>query len=97
MAKFVCMHTFAPGQISREQAQEISTASQKDPTVKGERSFLNLTEGKVVCIWEGPNKQAIAAWFDKMKVPYDAIVQVELEGYRGKLTELTPTREHAMV
>jgi hypothetical protein len=97
MAKFMCTHTFAPGQMTREQAQQIAAASQKDPTVKGDRSFLNLTEGKVVCIWEAPNEQAIAAWFDKMKVPYDAILPVELEGYRGKLTELTPAPEHARV
>jgi hypothetical protein len=97
MPKYICTHTFAPGQITREQAQEISNASQKDPTVKGERSFLNLTAGKGVCIWEAPNERDLAAWFDRMKVPYDAIVPVELEGYRGKLTELTPTREHATV
>jgi hypothetical protein len=97
MAKYMCMHTFGPGQVTCEQAREISAASQKDPTVKGERSFLNLTEGKGVCIWEAPNEQALATWFDRMKVPYDAILSVELEGYQGKLTELTPSREHAMV
>lgn len=97
MAKFMCMHTFGPGQITREQAQQISAASQKDATVKGERSFLNLSEGKGVCIWEAPNERALSTWFDKMKVPYDAIVPVELEGYRGTLTELTPSREHATV
>ena len=97
MAKYMCMHTFTPGQITREQVQQIAAASQNDPTVKGERSFLNLTEGKGVCIWEAPNEQALATWFDKMKVPYDAILPVELEGYRGKLTELIPSKVHATV
>jgi hypothetical protein len=97
MAKFMCMHTFGLGQVTTEQAKQISAASQKDPTVKGERSFLNLSEGKGVCIWEAPNEQALAGWFDQMKVPYDAILPVELEGYRGKLTELTPSRSHATV
>ncbi len=97
MAKYLCYHTFGPGQVTCEQAEEISAASQKDPTVKGERSFLNLTEGKGVCIWEAPNEQALAAWFKRMKVPYDAILPVELEGYRGKLTELIPSKVHATV
>jgi hypothetical protein len=97
MTKYLCYHTFGPGQITCEQAKEISEASQKDPTVKGERSFLNLSEGKAVCIWEAPNEQALARWFDKMKVPYEAILPVELEGYRGKLTELIPSKVHATV
>jgi len=97
MAKFMCMHTVPPGQITREQADQIAEASQKDPTVKGYRSFLNLTEGKLVCVWEAPDAHVIAAWFDKMKVPYDAIIPVELEGEHGKLTELTTTQEHARV
>jgi len=97
MPKFMCMHTFARGQMTREQVDQISAASQNDPVVRGERSFLNLTEGKAVCIWEAPDEHALAMWFDRMKVPYDAILLVELEGYRGKITELTPSKVHATV
>jgi hypothetical protein len=97
MSKYLCTHTFAPGQFTREQVQEIATASQNDPTVRGERSFLNLSDGKAVCIWEAPNEQALATWFSKMKLPYDAILPVEIEGYRGKLTELIPSTVHAVV
>ncbi len=97
MVKYMCLHTFGPGQITRDQVEEIAAASQKDPTVKGERSFLNLTEGKAICIWEAPDEQALAGWFDRMKVPYDAILPVEIEGYQGKLTELTLSGAHAMV
>ena len=95
MAKFMCTHTLPPGQMTREQVDQIAAESQKDPTVKGYRSFLNLSQGKAVCIWEAPNERAVAAWFDKMDVPYDSILSVELEGYQGKVTELTPAREHA--
>lgn len=97
MPKFMCTHSFAAGQMTREQAQQIASASQKDPMVKGERSFLNLTEGKVVCVWESPNRQALATWFNKMKVPYDDIVLIELEGHRGKLTELSRGKQPATV
>ncbi len=97
MAKFMCVHTFTPGQMTREQVDQIAAASQKDPTVKGYRSFLNLTEGKIFCVFEAPDDRALAAWFGNMKIPYDAILPLELEGYQGKITELAQPREHARV
>jgi len=32
---------------------------------------------------EAPNKEALASWFTKMKMPCDYITPVELEGERG--------------
>ena len=32
-----------------------------------------------------PDKQSLAAWFAKMKVPCDNITPVELEGERGNV------------
>ena len=32
------------------------------------RSFVNLSEGKAVCFLEAPDKEAVAAWFEKMKM-----------------------------
>jgi hypothetical protein len=55
--------------------------------VRPYRSFLNLSEGKVVCIMEAPDKQALAAWFQKMKMPCDYITPVELEGEHGVVKE----------
>ncbi len=56
--------------------------------MRGYRSFVNLSEGKAVCIMETPNKEALAAWFQKMGMPYDSITRVELEGDQGVIEEV---------
>jgi hypothetical protein len=85
MAKFMCTHTIPPGAFSAAQLNQFAQAAQQDPTVKGYRSFANLAEGKAVCVMEAPTKEAVAAWFTKMKMPYDSITKVELEGDRGNI------------
>jgi len=85
MAKFMCTHTIPPGKFSADQIRQFAQAAQQDPTVKGYRSFANLAEGKAVCVMEGPSKDAIAAWFTKMGMPFDSITKVELEGDRGSI------------
>jgi hypothetical protein len=81
MAKFMCTHTVKG--ITRDQYCQVAAASQQDPTVKGLQSFANLTEGKIYCVWQAPQPEAIAAWFKKMNVPFDTIIQIELEGAGG--------------
>jgi len=88
MPKFMGIHTLPPGGFTHEQLNQLAQAAQQDPTVKGYRSFSNLSEGKGVCIFEAPNKEALAAWFEKMKLPYDSITRVELEGDRGVIEEV---------
>src|SRR5437016_4953696 len=85
MAKFMCTHTIPPGKFTTDQLRQFAQAAQKDPTVKGYRSFANLAEGKAVCIMEAPGKDAVAAWFAKMGMPFDSITKVELEGDRGNI------------
>jgi heme-degrading monooxygenase HmoA len=85
MAKFMCTHTVPPGAFSAEQIRQFAQAAQSDPTVKGYRSFANLAEGKAVCVMEAQSKDAVAAWFKKMNMPYDSITKVELEGDRGNI------------
>jgi hypothetical protein len=46
-------------------------------------SRAKLSDGKILCVMEAPNTQALAAWFEKTKVPCDGITAVELEGERG--------------
>jgi hypothetical protein len=81
MAKFVCTHTMKG--VTRDQFSQVVAASQQDPTVKGLQSFANLTEGKIYCVWQAPQPEAIAAWFKKMNVPYDSITQIEVEAAGG--------------
>ncbi|HHT9126818.1 MAG TPA: DUF4242 domain-containing protein [Candidatus Brocadiia bacterium] len=83
MPKFISEHTFPPGGFTREQVNQFAQASQQDPVVRGYRSFVNLSEGKAFCILEAANKEAVAAWFQKMGMPYGSITQLELEGERG--------------
>ncbi len=87
MSKFMCTHTVPPGTLTREQLSQFSQAAQKDPVVRGYRSFANLSEGKAVCVLEAPSKEAVTTWFGKMRMPYDSVTLVELEGERGTMKE----------
>ncbi len=88
MKRFLCLHTVPAGAFSVEQVKQIACEFQKDPNVRGYRSFLNLSEGKLACILEAENKDAIIAAFTKFGLPYDYIGEVELEADRGHVTEL---------
>jgi hypothetical protein len=74
-----------PGKFTPDQIRQFAAAAQQDPGVKGYRSFANLAEGKAVCVMEAANKDTVAAWFNKMGMPYDSITKVELEGDRGNV------------
>jgi len=82
------IHTLPPGGFNREQLNQLAQAAQQDPAVRGYRSFVNLSEGKAVCIFEAPGKEAVAAWFQKVGMPCDSITRVELEGDRGVIEEV---------
>ena len=85
MPKFLCLHTIPPNSVSPQQLNEIAQAGQRDAVIRGYRSFINLSEGKVACILEGPTRQSCADWFDKMGLGYDSICEVEYEGDRGNM------------
>lgn len=87
MPKFMSSHTMPAGALKREQVDQLAQAAQNDPAVTPYRSFLNLAEGKVLCVMEADSQQALAAWFEKMQMPCDYITPVELEGERGTVTE----------
>jgi hypothetical protein len=90
MQKFMCTHTLPPHGLTIEQVREFARAAQEDPVVRGYRSFLNLSEGKVLCVIEAPDKQALSTWFQRMGLPVDTISPVELEGERGTIFEEMP-------
>jgi len=85
MAKFMCTHTLGPGKLTSAQVTQFAQAAQQDQTVKGYRSFVNLAEGKVICVMEASKKEDVAGWFQKMQMPVDSITQVELEGDSGAI------------
>jgi hypothetical protein len=76
-------HTMPAGALRPEQVNQMAEAAQKDAVVRPYRSFLNLSEGKVFCVMEAPDKEALASWFQKMNMPCDYITPVEMEGERG--------------
>jgi len=83
MPKFMSSHTVPAGALTREQINQIAKAAQNDPTVQPYRSFLNLSQGKIVCVMEAPDEGALATWFQKMQMPCESITPVELEGDLG--------------
>lgn len=78
MPRFLACHT-VPG-VTQQMLEQMAKAAQQDPAVKGINSYTSLSEGVVHCIFEAPNKEALAKWFKKMKLPYDRITKVELVG-----------------
>jgi len=88
MPRFMCTHTLPPGKLTPEQLQQMANAAQSDSSVKGYRSFVNLAEGKAICVMEASQRDLVASWFQKMGMPYDSIVQVEMEGDRGTVAKV---------
>jgi hypothetical protein len=87
MPKFMSSHSVPPGSVSREQVNQLAQAAQGDGTIRPYRSFLNLSEGKLLCVMEAPDHETLAAWFAKMQMPCDGITPVELEGERGTVQD----------
>lgn len=88
MMKFMASHRFPPGGFTRDQVCQFADAAQYDPQVRGYRSFVNLSEGRALCVLEADSAEALAAWFEKMGMPYEDITQVELEGERGAIEDV---------
>ena len=88
MPKFLCTHTVPAKAVTLEQVKQMSHAAQTDDVVKGLRSFGNLAEGKISCIFEGPNRDAVAAFFRSMRMPTDSIVEMDFEGDHGNVVKL---------
>jgi hypothetical protein len=86
MPKFMSSHTMPPGALKRDQVDQLAQAARSDIVVRPYRSFLNLAEGKVLCIMEAPNKEVLTTWFRNNNMPCDYITPVELEGDRATLT-----------
>jgi len=87
MQQFLCIHTIPVGAISRKQLAEFAEAAQHDADVRGYRSFMSPSKGKLVCILEAPDEAVVSSWFHKMGLPVDSITRLEFEGERGTVRE----------
>ncbi len=83
MPRFLSVHTFSPGEFTPERIEEIAALGQRDPVVRGYRSFHSPAEGQIVWILEAPDKEAIQEFCGRVGLPVDAITQLELEGHVG--------------
>lgn len=88
MPYFMCSHTFEPGAMTDDIMKMFAAAAQAGAPVRGYRSFMNLTEGQIICIVEAAAEEDVTAWFDEMRMPYDSVFKVEMEGERGEIREV---------
>ncbi len=88
--RYMCTHSLPPGGVNPDQLKQMAQAGQNDPTIRGYRSFVNLSQGKAVCVVDAPDKLTLSAWFRKMELPFDSITPVEYEGDLGSINEILP-------
>ena len=85
MPRFMAIHTLPPKGMTLQQVKDFARLSQQDQVVKGQQSFGNLAEGKVVCILDAPSKNELREFFENKGMPVDNIIQLEFEGQRGTI------------
>ena len=90
MNRYMSTHTFPAGAYTYDQVCQLADAAQRERNIRGYRSFLNLTEGKIWCVMEAESEGAVVAWFEKMGIEHDGIWPVEIEGDCGTMTDLRP-------
>jgi hypothetical protein len=84
--KYMVIHPLPKG-TTLSDIEKLAESAQTDARILGYRSFLNLSEGRGVCILEAPDRQSVVDWLTKNKLPFEAVLDVELEGYRGEFIE----------
>lgn len=88
MPKFMAVHTFPANSMTVEQCRQIGRAGQNDPVIRGDRSYISLSEGKALCIVDASKREDVEEWCRKMNMPFDCVCEVEIVGERGWMTEL---------
>lgn len=88
MPRYMGIHTFPKDAFTYEQVCQLGDAAQHDEKVKAYRAFLSLSDGRAVCILDAPDKESVEEWFRTMKLPTDAVCELEVEGDGGRMTDL---------
>jgi hypothetical protein len=73
---------------TRDRVDEIRRNATVDPEIKWYRTFLNLTEGRGVCLFDAPDRDRLIKWLADNDMRYDRIYPVELESEHGEMIEL---------
>jgi hypothetical protein len=87
MQQFLCIHTVPANTIGRTELERFAEAAQHDADVRGYRSFMSPSKGKLVCILEAPDEAVVASFFHHMGLPVDSITRLEFEGDRGTVRD----------
>jgi hypothetical protein len=83
MSKFMSLHRVPAGMLTKAHLDQFGVAAQNDPVVRPVHSYMNLSEGNIVCIMDAPSREDLAAWFTRMQLPCEFISAVEWEGVCG--------------
>jgi len=82
--RFLVVHSLEPG-TTRERLIEISKTMPAE--IKHVCSFINMAEGKAVCVLRAPTQEAITGWLDAHDIRYEAVWPVEMECSEGEFIE----------
>ena len=82
--RFLVVHSLEPGTT---RARLIEICDSMPAEFKFVCSFVNMSEGKAVCVLRAPSQEAIAKWLDEHHLGYDAIWPVEMECSEGEFIE----------
>ena len=82
-------HALPAGTLQREQVNQLAQVAQRDATV---RPYASSTcpWGNSSVSWRimgAPSKEALAAWLQRMQMPFKYVTPAEREGERGVVGE----------
>jgi len=72
-----------PGAATPERIRALAESAQRDPAVRGYRSFHSPAEGRIVWLLEAATRQAVLDWAFRAGMPVEAVTELELEGHVG--------------
>lgn len=85
--RYLVIHS-VPAGLSIEDIRKGMESSQTDPDVHGIHSYMNLSLGKAVCVLEAVSREKLVEFLRRVNLPFDEILEVEVEGSHGHLTDL---------
>ena len=85
--RYLVYHSLPAG-LTIEDIRKVQASAQSYADVHGIRSYLNLSKGKAVCVFEATSQEKLVEFFRRNNLTYDDIIAVELEGEHGQLTDL---------
>jgi hypothetical protein len=87
MPRYLVIH-HAPG-VSQEDFQRNMPEVLNGKHAAFVHTYVNLTNGTVINIYEGENEEAVGRELDRVGFPYDEIQQIQFEGSAEELRRMT--------